>query len=63
MDEYKAGLWTLEEYRQNVADLTKQPEKLTPVASTSQIVRSPSHTQSIDWDIEQDDDTLPDISD
>jgi len=63
MDEYKAGLWTLEEYRQNVADLNKQPEKLTrvQVASTSQVLQS--RAPSIDWDIEQDNGTLPDISD
>jgi hypothetical protein len=34
MDEFKAGLWTLEEYRQNVADLSEWPKKLTPIAST-----------------------------
>lgn len=59
MDEYKAGLWTLEEYRQNVADLN--PPKPAPITSTSQTLRSRS--PSIEWDIEQEDGTLPEVSD
>ena len=53
IDEYKAGLWTLEEYRQNVDDLMPKPALIT----------GHSRPRSIDWDIEQDDGTLPEDSD
>jgi hypothetical protein len=60
MDEFKAGLWTINEYRQKVDALESGT---TGTQASQKLQRKFSRSSSIGWDIEKEDGTLPEESD
>ena len=56
MEEYKLGLWSLDQYRQKVGELEDGPEAPEGPSNSSQSELTSSRHQSPTWDIENGDD-------